>query len=129
MAQITITNSVTGIVNNERRSFVSSQVKRIRSANDSSFLVSNSWALITNASGPSAQTIILINSGQEDALYRIGTGVDYSRFTLPAGAAVVLYLNNLLPLGTEQSSPSLPNEYRIHVYSANGTTIRAIVAA
>lgn len=127
MAKVTISNNVSGQIDGNQSVFATTKTYNVKAATDASFLVGASWRLVASVQGIQTYVIALINEGTEDAIYRYKTGTDYTRFTLPAGAATVVILNGVAPLGNEVTAGL--TGYELSVYSANGTTIRAIVAA
>jgi hypothetical protein len=121
MGKLTISNKISGSINGAVVTSAIQQVINIEQASDVSLVVDNAWKPAANA-GTSARTVVLINTGVEDALYRVLVGVNnYALANLPAGAAVLVYLNSDSQFLGDGTSI---NNKRVDVYSANGTTIR-----
>ena len=121
MGKLTIVNKIAGTVNGAQINSSAQQTIPIQQGTDLTLFVDATWRSAASAITID-RVVVLVNTGAEDALYRvlIDTGL-YSIANLPAGAAVVVYISdNAQYLG----DGSAINQKSVDVYSANGTTIR-----
>jgi hypothetical protein len=87
----------------------------------SEFIVGAAWVDVSPVdAGYGNGYAVIVNTGTEDALWRLkATTPGFYRFTLPAGAAIVL---NLLELQDAVGGYGVPGF--LSLYSENGTTAK-----
>ena len=121
MGQLTITNTLSSGNPNKAEGMLAQVVTTVNMGVTSEFIVGAAWVDVSPpASGYATGYAVLVNTGTEDALWRLKVdNPGFYRFTLPAGAAIVL---NLLELQTIAGSYAAPGF--LSLYSANGTTAK-----
>ena len=116
MGQLTYTHAVTGTIGSDSQTFSSTYSEYIRHFTFAEFDVTNAWKLVA----PAAQfaLYVVINTGTNDALYRVQKGANYYRFNLPAGKVIVIHGRKGLYFAEDDSASN------VEVYSTSGTTVQ-----
>jgi hypothetical protein len=127
MGSISITHSVTGVIDGRPRGLQSSARHPVLRVSDASKLVGASWTDVATTEVLN-QFVLLHNKGSNPAIYRVKTGATYTVFPLPANGHVMFRLNQLVPTGTEVNA-GVGTPYAVQVYSALGTTIYSLVVS
>lgn len=115
MGQLRYTHAVTGTIGTVTHSFTSSYTSTIGFALDKTVDVTNAWLDLTALIGNGL--VVLINTGDSDALIRLTNAANYIRLNLPAGKMWALQRDQRFAAATDATGA-------VAVYSTGGTTIQ-----
>jgi hypothetical protein len=122
MGQLTITQTIAGTLDEAISKTFKTSIP-CSSGSDFTHTIGATWTGIASTSQFSTyQTIVLLNTGSFDALYRVYDGTNYARGTLPAGRGIVIHLSSLLAHGGATTNTNKT----LAVWASASTSIRVI---